>query len=97
MHSRFTPSAGFCERLVIQFLRIKPSLNIDLNPFFWDCLETELINKLNFLEDEDRESAPAMSSNPFDETDDDLQTNHLNPFGDPDEEGMCNKNVVFVF
>ncbi|XP_078787915.1 EH domain-binding protein 1 isoform X6 [Oryzias latipes] len=46
----------------------------------------ELINKLNFLEDEDRESAPAMSSNPFDETDDDLQTNHLNPFGDPDEE-----------
>uniref|UniRef100_A0A3P9MH44 EH domain binding protein 1 n=1 Tax=Oryzias latipes TaxID=8090 RepID=A0A3P9MH44_ORYLA len=47
---------------------------------------TELINKLNFLEDEDRESAPAMSSNPFDETDDDLQTNHLNPFGDPDEE-----------
>uniref|UniRef100_A0A8C8DML5 EH domain binding protein 1 n=1 Tax=Oryzias sinensis TaxID=183150 RepID=A0A8C8DML5_9TELE len=49
---------------------------------------TELINKLNFLEDEDRESAPAMSSNPFDETDDDLQTNHLNPFGDPDEEGM---------
>uniref|UniRef100_A0A3P9H5V1 EH domain binding protein 1 n=1 Tax=Oryzias latipes TaxID=8090 RepID=A0A3P9H5V1_ORYLA len=47
---------------------------------------TELINKLNFLEDEDRESAPAMSSNPFDETDDDLQNNHLNPFGDPDEE-----------
>ncbi|KAF6727575.1 EH domain-binding protein 1 [Oryzias melastigma] len=47
---------------------------------------TELINKLNFLEDEDRDIAPAMSSNPFDEADDDLQTNHLNPFGDPDEE-----------
>uniref|UniRef100_A0A3B3E1K5 EH domain binding protein 1 n=1 Tax=Oryzias melastigma TaxID=30732 RepID=A0A3B3E1K5_ORYME len=46
----------------------------------------ELINKLNFLEDEDRDIAPAMSSNPFDEADDDLQTNHLNPFGDPDEE-----------
>ncbi|XP_072246692.1 EH domain-binding protein 1 isoform X2 [Leuresthes tenuis] len=46
----------------------------------------ELINKLNFLEDEDQESAPAMSCNPFDDPDDDLHPNHLNPFGDPDEE-----------
>ncbi|XP_023281074.1 EH domain-binding protein 1 isoform X4 [Seriola lalandi dorsalis] len=47
---------------------------------------TELINKLNFLEDEDQETLPAMSTNPFDEPDDDLHPNHLNPFGDPDEE-----------
>ncbi|XP_022608653.1 EH domain-binding protein 1 isoform X3 [Seriola dumerili] len=47
---------------------------------------TELINKLNFLEDEDQETPPAMSTNPFDEPDDDLHPNHLNPFGDPDEE-----------
>ncbi|XP_042357693.1 EH domain-binding protein 1 isoform X1 [Plectropomus leopardus] len=47
---------------------------------------TELINKLNFLEDEDQEASPAMSTNPFDEPDDDLHPNHLNPFGDPDEE-----------
>uniref|UniRef100_A0A3Q2UBM7 EH domain binding protein 1 n=1 Tax=Fundulus heteroclitus TaxID=8078 RepID=A0A3Q2UBM7_FUNHE len=47
---------------------------------------TELINKLNFLEDEDQDSAPAMTSNPFDETDGDLQSYPLNPFGDPDEE-----------
>ncbi|KAG7512513.1 EH domain-binding protein 1 isoform X5 [Solea senegalensis] len=47
---------------------------------------TELINKLNFLEDEDRETTPAMSNNPFDEPDDDLHPNHLNPFDDPDEE-----------
>ncbi|XP_071335940.1 EH domain-binding protein 1 isoform X4 [Trachinotus anak] len=46
----------------------------------------ELINKLNFLEDEDQETPPAMSTNPFDEPDDDLHPNHLNPFGDPDEE-----------
>ncbi|XP_061915482.1 EH domain-binding protein 1 isoform X6 [Entelurus aequoreus] len=43
---------------------------------------TELINKLNFLEDEDRETHPAMCSNPFDEPED----NHLNPFGEPGEE-----------
>ncbi|XP_061915483.1 EH domain-binding protein 1 isoform X7 [Entelurus aequoreus] len=42
----------------------------------------ELINKLNFLEDEDRETHPAMCSNPFDEPED----NHLNPFGEPGEE-----------
>ncbi|XP_061767309.1 EH domain-binding protein 1 isoform X2 [Nerophis ophidion] len=42
----------------------------------------ELINKLNFLEDEDRETDPAMCSNPFDEPGD----NHLNPFGEPGEE-----------
>ncbi|XP_075336574.1 EH domain-binding protein 1 isoform X6 [Odontesthes bonariensis] len=47
---------------------------------------TELINKLNFLEDEDQDSAPAMSCNPFDDPDDDLHPNHLNPFDDPDEE-----------
>ncbi|KAM4599880.1 EH domain-binding protein 1 isoform 2-T4 [Fundulus diaphanus] len=46
----------------------------------------ELINKLNFLEDEDQDSAPAMTTNPFDETDVDLQSYPLNPFGDPDEE-----------
>uniref|UniRef100_UPI0037E95033 EH domain-binding protein 1 isoform X5 n=1 Tax=Semicossyphus pulcher TaxID=241346 RepID=UPI0037E95033 len=47
---------------------------------------TELISKLNFLEDEDQETSPAMGSNPFDDPDDDLHPNHLNPFGDPDEE-----------
>lgn len=47
---------------------------------------TELINKLNFLEDEDQEASPAMGSNPFDDPGDDLHPNHLNPFGDPDEE-----------
>uniref|UniRef100_UPI0037E7DB09 EH domain-binding protein 1 isoform X2 n=1 Tax=Semicossyphus pulcher TaxID=241346 RepID=UPI0037E7DB09 len=46
----------------------------------------ELISKLNFLEDEDQETSPAMGSNPFDDPDDDLHPNHLNPFGDPDEE-----------
>ncbi|XP_061602050.1 EH domain-binding protein 1 isoform X2 [Cololabis saira] len=46
----------------------------------------ELINKLNFLEDEDQETGTAMSTNPFDEPDDDLLPNHFNPFGDPEEE-----------
>ncbi|XP_031171777.1 EH domain-binding protein 1 isoform X6 [Sander lucioperca] len=46
----------------------------------------ELINKLNFLEDEDQEASPDMGTNPFDEPDGDLHPNHLNPFGDPDEE-----------
>ncbi|XP_005922501.1 EH domain-binding protein 1 isoform X5 [Haplochromis burtoni] len=46
----------------------------------------ELINKLNFLEDEDQDTAPAMNNNPFDEPDVDLHPNHLNPFDDPDEE-----------
>uniref|UniRef100_A0A8D3CKR6 EH domain binding protein 1 n=1 Tax=Scophthalmus maximus TaxID=52904 RepID=A0A8D3CKR6_SCOMX len=46
----------------------------------------ELISKLNFLEDEDQEAPPAMSTNPFDEPDDDLHPNHLNPFGDPDDD-----------
>ncbi|XP_077960380.1 EH domain-binding protein 1 isoform X10 [Gasterosteus aculeatus] len=49
---------------------------------------TELINKLNFLEDEDPEASPAMCTNPFDEADDDLHPNHHNPFGDPDEEEL---------
>ncbi|XP_077960378.1 EH domain-binding protein 1 isoform X8 [Gasterosteus aculeatus] len=48
----------------------------------------ELINKLNFLEDEDPEASPAMCTNPFDEADDDLHPNHHNPFGDPDEEEL---------
>ncbi|KAI1896909.1 hypothetical protein AGOR_G00099730 [Albula goreensis] len=42
----------------------------------------ELINKLNFL-DEEEQDPPNASSNPFDDPDD---TNELNPFGDPDEE-----------
>ncbi|XP_038163358.1 EH domain-binding protein 1 isoform X3 [Cyprinodon tularosa] len=46
----------------------------------------ELINKLNFLEDEDQDAVPAMTTNPFDEPNTDLQSFHLNPFGDPDEE-----------
>ncbi|KAM9847599.1 EH domain-binding protein 1 [Aulostomus maculatus] len=55
----------------------------------------ELINKLNFLEDEDQETLPAMSTNPFDETDDQLDDpNHLNPFGDPDEEEPPNQAVL---
>uniref|UniRef100_A0AAQ5YKH4 EH domain binding protein 1 n=1 Tax=Amphiprion ocellaris TaxID=80972 RepID=A0AAQ5YKH4_AMPOC len=48
----------------------------------------ELINKLNFLEDEDQEKPPTMSNNPFDDPEDDLHPNHLNPFSDSDEEGM---------
>ncbi|XP_061141131.1 EH domain-binding protein 1 isoform X2 [Syngnathus typhle] len=48
---------------------------------------TELINKLNFLEDVDRETHPAMLANPFDEPEDHLpEANHLNPFGNPDED-----------
>ncbi|XP_041865878.1 EH domain-binding protein 1 isoform X4 [Melanotaenia boesemani] len=46
----------------------------------------ELINKLNFLEDEDQETDPVMNTNPFDEPDGHLHPNHLNPFGDPDED-----------
>ncbi|MEQ2158705.1 EH domain-binding protein 1 [Goodea atripinnis] len=47
---------------------------------------TELINKLNFLEDEDQDTSPAMTSNPFDDPDGDLQPYPFNPFGEPDEE-----------
>uniref|UniRef100_A0A3B4B698 Uncharacterized protein n=1 Tax=Periophthalmus magnuspinnatus TaxID=409849 RepID=A0A3B4B698_9GOBI len=48
---------------------------------------TELINKLNFLEDEDQDAPANMSTNPFDDPEDDLQDpNHLNPFGEPEEE-----------
>uniref|UniRef100_A0A673C316 EH domain binding protein 1 n=1 Tax=Sphaeramia orbicularis TaxID=375764 RepID=A0A673C316_9TELE len=51
----------------------------------------ELISKLNFLEDEDQDTPPAMGVNPFDEPENDLHDpNDLNPFGDPDEEGMDN-------
>ncbi|XP_027862288.1 EH domain-binding protein 1 isoform X6 [Xiphophorus couchianus] len=48
----------------------------------------ELINKLNFLEDEDQVSAPTMMNNPFDEPDGDLHPYPLNPFGDPGEEEL---------
>uniref|UniRef100_A0A6Q2X7S8 EH domain binding protein 1 n=1 Tax=Esox lucius TaxID=8010 RepID=A0A6Q2X7S8_ESOLU len=54
---------------------------------------TELISKLNFMEeDRDRDSPPALSSNPFEDPDDHdrshlEQTNHLNPFDDPDDDG----------
>ncbi|KAM9465690.1 EH domain-binding protein 1 isoform 2-T2 [Clarias gariepinus] len=43
---------------------------------------TELINKLNFMEDDDQDQT-FTSSNPFEERDD---PEDLNPFGDPDEE-----------
>ncbi|XP_046885330.1 EH domain-binding protein 1 [Hypomesus transpacificus] len=47
----------------------------------------ELISKLNFLEDEDQDTPSAMSTNPFEEPEDDPhEPNHLNPFGDPDDE-----------
>lgn len=55
-----------------------------------DRVATELINKLNFLEDKDQESTPAMSTNPFDDPDDD----RLNPFGEPDEEGVFHSLAV---
>ncbi|XP_042288980.1 EH domain-binding protein 1 isoform X5 [Thunnus maccoyii] len=56
---------------------------------------TELINKLNFLEDEDQDTPPAMSTNPFDEPDDHLHDpNNLNPFGDPDEEEPPDQPVL---
>ncbi|XP_036402374.1 EH domain-binding protein 1 isoform X2 [Megalops cyprinoides] len=51
---------------------------------------TELINKLNFLEEDDQE-APGMSTNPFEDPDD---SNELNPFGDPDEEEPVTKPAV---
>ncbi|XP_044228512.1 EH domain-binding protein 1 isoform X3 [Thunnus albacares] len=55
----------------------------------------ELINKLNFLEDEDQDTPPAMSTNPFDEPDDHLHDpNNLNPFGDPDEEEPPDQPVL---
>lgn len=63
----------------------------------WDFVTTELINKLNFLEDEDQEASTAMSTNPFDEPDDDIHPNHFNPFGDPDEEGMFNSVSKNIF
>ncbi|KAJ8246186.1 hypothetical protein GJAV_G00264660 [Gymnothorax javanicus] len=43
---------------------------------------TELISKLNFLEEAESDT-PLASTNPFDEPED---TNELNPFGDPDED-----------
>ncbi|XP_047206647.1 EH domain-binding protein 1 isoform X7 [Girardinichthys multiradiatus] len=47
---------------------------------------TELINKLNFLEDEDQDTSPAMTSNPFDDPDGGLQPYPFNPFGELDQE-----------
>lgn len=61
---------------------------VRVHDFVLDFVATELINKLNFLEDEDQEAPLAMSTNPFDDPEDDLHPNHLNPFGDPDDEGM---------
>lgn len=58
---------------------------------------TELINKLNFLEDEDPDAPPAMNINPFDDPDDDLHPNHMNPFGDPDEDGMFNSVLILLW
>ncbi|XP_053188856.1 EH domain-binding protein 1 isoform X1 [Scomber japonicus] len=56
---------------------------------------TELINKLNFLEDPDQDTPLAMSSNPFDEPDDHLHDpDDLNPFGDPDEEEPPDQPVL---
>ncbi|XP_055772088.1 EH domain-binding protein 1-like isoform X2 [Salvelinus fontinalis] len=53
---------------------------------------TELISKLNFLE-EDQDTPPALCSNPFEDPADDVDdpshlehTNHVNPFGDPDDD-----------
>ncbi|XP_072293286.1 EH domain-binding protein 1 isoform X4 [Eucyclogobius newberryi] len=47
----------------------------------------ELINKLNFLEDEDLDAPPTMCTNPFDEPEEDLQDpSLLNPFVEPDDE-----------
>uniref|UniRef100_A0A669CHY8 EH domain binding protein 1 n=1 Tax=Oreochromis niloticus TaxID=8128 RepID=A0A669CHY8_ORENI len=57
----------------------------------------ELINKLNFLEDEDQDTAPAMNNNPFDEPDVDLHPNHLNPFDDPDEEETTSGKKIICF
>lgn len=57
----------------------------------WTLRPAELINKLNFLEDEDQEMTPTASTNPFEESEDhehDVHANSLNPFDDPDEEGM---------
>lgn len=61
-----------------------------------DFVAAELINKLNFLEDEDQEAPPAMSTNPFDEPDDDVHANDLNPFGDPDDEGTFNSDSLSI-
>uniref|UniRef100_A0A673C1B5 EH domain binding protein 1 n=1 Tax=Sphaeramia orbicularis TaxID=375764 RepID=A0A673C1B5_9TELE len=55
--------------------------------FIFKSVVIELISKLNFLEDEDQDTPPAMGVNPFDEPENDLHDpNDLNPFGDPDEE-----------
>ena len=56
-------------------------------------MATELISKLNFLE-EDQDTPPALCSNPFEDPADDVDdashlehTNHFNPFGDDDDDG----------
>lgn len=87
----FTPSAdfwilGFEDVLCCVFSGFLTLLRC-LNVFPLDSNATELINKLNFLEDEDQDSTPTMMNNPFDEPDGDFHPYPLNPFGDPDEEG----------
>ncbi|KAG7492833.1 hypothetical protein MATL_G00018910 [Megalops atlanticus] len=52
----------------------------------------ELINKLNFLDEEDQDT-PNMSANPFEDPDD---THELNPFGDPDEEEPVSKPTAQI-
>ena len=54
----------------------------------------ELISKLNFLDDEDRDMPPGLGSNPFEDPDDypqdpgdPLEPPDLNPFGEPEDEG----------
>lgn len=59
----------------------------------------ELINKLNFLEDEDQEAVPTASTNPFEESEDhdhDIHANNLNPFDDPDEEGTSVSHLFML-
>ncbi|XP_056465540.1 EH domain-binding protein 1 isoform X4 [Gadus chalcogrammus] len=54
---------------------------------------TELISKLNFLDDEDHDTPPGSGSNPFEDPDDypqdpgdSLEPPDLNPFGEPEDE-----------
>lgn len=63
-------------------------LSFSVYDFVLGFVALELINKLNFLDDKDQDSSPAMSTNPFDEPDDSIHPNHFNPFEDPDVEGM---------
>ncbi|XP_036384851.1 EH domain-binding protein 1-like isoform X2 [Megalops cyprinoides] len=53
---------------------------------------TELISKLNFLDEEDQDTSN-MVTNPFEDPDD---THELNPFGDPDEEEPVSKPTAQI-